>query len=210
MIRRLLPTRLDAYLARAILALPRIHARVEQLRAAGVQRVQILPAAVRQAEPSQRVVSVEQRHARIRLEQRRALMSRLFPQAEQLEHGRGGVDDARRTLHTNLTGDLSWRGDDIWHAHVLVVNEQGVREIPRVFAKCFTVIAEHDEERVRVQTPLTETSKEPPEGLVSFMQRIEISGKVAAAFERPVARRRIGMMAGDREVGQEEAILRFQ
>jgi hypothetical protein len=46
------------------------------------------------------------------------------------------------------------------------------------------VIAEHDEQRVVFQPPLAQTSKQLPERRVSFMQRIEVGGKVPAAFER--------------------------
>ena len=91
-------------------------------------------------------------------------------------------------VHASLPGDLSGRGDDVGHAHVLVVDEQRVREVPGVLAERFAVIAEHDEQRVVVQPPRRAVRRRScAERRVAFVQRIEVAGEVVRAVERPGA-----------------------
>src|SRR5712691_8053015 len=127
--------------ARDVPALVRITHHIEEPRASGVQLGDEFHRTVSQADHPQRVVSEEQRHARLVVQDRLALRDRRCPDAHQVERRGCRVDEADDALAADLFAKQARRGNEKRHADILVVELKRMAEVAFVLAERFTVIA---------------------------------------------------------------------
>ena len=189
---------------------------VEQLRSARLQLVDDLPRAIAEAEQTQRVVREKERHARLGVEHRTALVGlRELRRAhagepDEIEQRRRRVDEADHPAAADLPRDQTRRGDDQRHVDVLVVQMKRVAVVAFVLAEGFAVVAEHDPERAVLQAPRAQAAHEHAERCVAVVQRVAVPSELIAIRERPRLRRLIRVVAGDREIGDKERLTHWQ
>src|SRR5207237_4889094 len=94
--------------------------------------------------------------------------------------------------------------DQIRHAHVLVVQLEGVAIVALVLSEGFAVIAQHDPDRVSIESARLEPAAERSQSGIAVVNRVAISPEFVAIGERAAVARFIRMVAGDRKVGYEE------
>src|SRR5437879_11713062 len=117
-----------------------------------------LPALVAQSNETERVVGTEKRHARLIVQQRLPLGSARNRQAEEIENGRRGVDEAGYALDPSRLLNQAGRYDKIRHMHVFLVEEKGVTEVALVLSECFSMVAEEHKESLSIQSSIAQTS----------------------------------------------------
>src|SRR5439155_10867382 len=103
-----------------------IVSQIEELRAARFQFVNEFPTTVPQPEQSQRVIGEKKGQLFFLVQKRFALVVRWPCYSQQIENGRGHVDQAGAARDADRRLDQSRRCDHARHAHVFVVNEKGV------------------------------------------------------------------------------------
>ncbi len=73
-----------------------------------------------------------------------------------------------------------------------------------MLAERLAVVAEHDEERLALETAAAQAIDQGTERRVTLVNGVQIAVEVGVAGKRPRAVRKVGMVGGDRHVGDEE------
>src|SRR5262245_26681356 len=143
-----------------ILGLLRIGARVEQTRTRRIDVELILQTAVLEAEKSDGIVRIEERHPGLRLKERCPFVAGWYRQADEVENRWSNVEHAGDVVHRHLPGRDAWNGEEQRDPYVFVVDLQRVAEIAIVLSEGLTVIAEHDEDRLTIETTRSQSLNE--------------------------------------------------
>src|SRR5438034_1768283 len=158
----------------------RVLVQIEESRAAGIELVDEFHRAVAQAEHAERIVGEEERHARLGIQHRSALVNPGRGQASQIEHGWSGVDQADYAPAANLPWEQARRRDEKRHVHVLVVNVERMAVVPFMLTEGFAMIAENNPERFLIEAPRTQSAHQRAQGPVAVAEGVPVPPELIA------------------------------
>lgn len=179
---------------------------IEQGGSTGFKVVDEFPGLFAETEQGQGIIGEKKRDLVARIEQGRALGHDGAGKAEHIQRGRHDINETCGGRDVDRVGDDAGTGEQEGDLHVFFVNLERMPVVAGMLAERFAVIAVNDKKRVGPEAAQGQAIEEIAQSLVAPPEGIEVTALFAGIVERTSGRSVIGMMPGDRQINEEEAL----